>query len=421
MATYGIPGTATYSVTFPTLDAMLASVPDNNRQAIGATAVRNSLFTLWDLAYNGGGGGGVGITVSYGEFIDTTNQVQANISIDQAITFNTTILSSGVTIVSGSQITVSSGGQYQITANFNYEGRYEPNTQGTDTYVAINGTQVPNTKSGQGVYTIKGPSYIFDLNAGDYIEFYLTGGGNGIYSDSSSAGVMPSARVVVTQLGSGIVGPKGPTGIQGPVGFQGVPGLGYQGFQGIPGPGFTGSLGPQGITGSLGHQGYQGYQGPGITGSLGPQGYQGYQGLVGQVGPTGTGNVISYAISLQMSGGYPDAVLGASTSDGKILHNGTSWISGWSNDPIGGITNNYLFTVHHPLNTRLLNMTTHGYNSVNVYSIAVYGKSPAGTQYCTLVQDSAFTQFSVYGVSYMSTGCAQSGLSQVVITFQAAP
>ena len=46
-ATYGIPGTATYSLTFNSLDEMLASVPNNNTQIIGATSVRNSLFTVW--------------------------------------------------------------------------------------------------------------------------------------------------------------------------------------------------------------------------------------------------------------------------------------------------------------------------------------------------------------------------------------
>lgn len=417
MATYGIPGTATYSVTFPTLDAMLASVPDNNRQAIGATAVRNSLFTLWDMS---NGGGGIGVTVSYAEFLDTTNQTQSNPSIDQAITFNTTVLSNGVTIVSGSQITIGSSGQYQITANFNYSS----GTTGSDTYLAINGVQVSNTKSGQGLYTTKDPSYILNLNSGDYFEFYLTNGGAGIYSDSSTAGVMPSARVNIVQIGTGIAGPQGTIGIQGPIGYQGVPGLGYQGNQGSPGPGFTGSIGLQGNVGPQGNIGYQGSPGPGYTGSIGPQGSvgaSGLQGPIGQLGPTGVGNIISYGIVLQMSGGYPESILGASSSDGEILYNGSSWVSGWSNDSIGNSGNNYIFTIHHPLSTRILNMTTHGSNSGNVYSIAVYGKSPAGTQYCTLVQDSAFTQFSIYGVSYMSTGCAQSGLSQVVITFQAAP
>ena len=48
MATYGTPGTPTYSVTFNTVDSMLASVPDNNTQQIGSGDLRNSLFTLWD-------------------------------------------------------------------------------------------------------------------------------------------------------------------------------------------------------------------------------------------------------------------------------------------------------------------------------------------------------------------------------------
>jgi hypothetical protein len=114
--------------------------------------------------------------------------------------------------------------------------------------------------------------------------------------------------------------------------------------------------------------------------------------------------------------GYPQSILGASTSDGLIIHNGFTWsVPGWSSDPIGSISN-YNLTVYHPLNKMVLNMTTHGLNSTNIYSIAVYGKSPAGTQYCTLLQASDFSSFSLYGVSYMSTGCAPSG--KVTITFQ---
>jgi hypothetical protein len=236
MATYGIPGTPTYSVTFNSLDDMMASVPDNNRQAIGATSVRYSLFTLWD----------------------------------------------------------------RIT-----------------TYA-------------------------------------------------------------------------------------------------------TGSVGLQGWQGSQGWQGIVGFQGiQGIQGGEGPTGIQGLQGIQGIIGATGTGYIINYNISVRTMNGYPTQILGASTSDGIILHNGTTWsYFGWSSDPIGNGSNNFLIKINHPLSKRLLNMTTHGTNGSNIYSIAVYGKSPAGTQFCTLVQPTDFSYFSLYGVSYMSTACAQTGTSSVVITFQ---
>lgn len=297
MATYGIPGTATYSVTFNSLDAMMAAVPDNNRQAIGATAVRNSLFTLWEIS--GGLTGGAGTQGPQGPGIGT---------------------------------------------------------QGPQGLIGFQGVQ-------------------------------------------------------------GNVGLQGFQGRQGFQGFQGFQGQGVQGNQGVAGPGYTGSVGVQGNIGPTGI-GTQGPQGLGATGFQGYQGVIGFQGISGDVGATGTGQIIGYSILIQMSGGYPQSILGASSSTGVILHNGTSWISGWSNDPIGNSSNNYLFTIYHPLSTKLLNMTTHGLNLTNLYSIAVYGKSPAGTQYCTLVQASNFTSFSVYGISYMSTSCAQSGSTTVTITFQ---
>lgn len=281
MATYGIPGTPTYSVSFNSLDEMLSVLADNNEQSIQASDVRNSIFTLWG------------------------------------------------------------------------------------NYIAGIGPQ--GWQGVQGVQGIPG----------------------------SFAGI-------------------GATGFQGYQGFQG--GFGYQGYQGTPGPGYTGSIGMQG---------YQGFQGTGPQGVQGITGYQGLQGVqgTGPQGPQGTAGspgIVNYEIKLNMSSGYPNSIASASASNGQILHNGSSWlVAGWSNDPIGNISNNYLLKIYHPLNKRLLNMTTHGVNGNNVYSIAVYGKSTAGTQYCTLIQGLTFSDFSVYGISYMSTGCSQVGASEVTITFQA--
>lgn len=282
MSIYGTPGTATYSVTFNSLDAMLASVLDNNRQLIGSTAVRNSLFTLWEL-------------------------------------------------------------------------------------------------------------------------FYTNVGATGPAGSTGPGG-----------------GPQGVQGLQGLQGFQSS-----QGLQGRQGAGITGSQGTQGFQGRQGFQGFQGSQGS--QGFQGRQGFQGWQGTTtigitgsqGSQGPSGaTFGMMSYGIKVSMVNGIPDTILGASSSMGTIIYNGSTWISGWSSDPIGDSSNNYLLKITHPLG-RILNMTTHGLNSTNIYSIAVYGKSTGGTTYCTLVQPTNFSYFSLYGTTYLSTGCAQTGTSEVIITFQA--
>lgn len=304
MSTYGTPGTATYSVTFNSLDAMLASVLDNNRQLIGSTAVRNSLFTLWELFYTNVGATGPGGPTGPG------------------------------------------GGP-------------------------------------QGFQGLSGPQGLQGLGSQGW-------------------------------QGSGSTGSQGVQGVQGLQGVQGY--QGYQGNDGLigptgPGGGSQGPIGLQGFQG-LGVTGVQGWQG---TSTTGVTGYQGPQGIAG----SSTGGIITgYGIKLNIISGVPDSILGASSSDGTIIHNGSTWSSGWSSDPIGNSGNNYLIKVYHPLN-RILNMTTHGLNSGNIYSIAVYGKSTGGTTYCTLVQPSDFSYFSLYGVTYLATGCAQTGTTEVVITFQA--
>jgi hypothetical protein len=45
--TYSTPGTATYSVTFDTLDQMMAVFPDNNANLIAASDVRDAVLTLY--------------------------------------------------------------------------------------------------------------------------------------------------------------------------------------------------------------------------------------------------------------------------------------------------------------------------------------------------------------------------------------
>lgn len=336
MSTYGTPGTATYSVTFNSLDAMLASVLDNNRQLIGSTAVRNSLFTLWELFYTN-----VGATGPAGP--------------------------------SG-----PAGGPQGFQG---FMG-----SQGFQGIVGLQGWQGSGITGSQGLQGLQG-----------------------------------------RQGFQGLQGTQGLQGVQGNIGGTGI--QGFQGFQGFQGSGTTGSQGFQGRQGFQGFQGFQGWQGSGTTGSQGNQGWQGTttNGVTGSQGPQGlagtsgatSGIITGYGIKIHITNGLPDTILGASSSDGTIIYNGSTWISGWSSDPIGNSGNNYLIKIYHPLG-RILNMTTHGLNSGNVYSIAVYGKSTGGTTYCTLVQPSDFSYFSLYGTTYLATGCAQTGTTEVVITFQAA-
>ena len=113
----------------------------------------------------------------YGSFSDTTNQAVSAANTATAWSANTTEISNGIYIQDGSKITVSNTAIYEI----GYSAQIEK-TQGTNTEVtiwaAINGNPVIRSSSTLGlvsnsVYQLPFVSYIFELNAGDYVQFYF--------------------------------------------------------------------------------------------------------------------------------------------------------------------------------------------------------------------------------------------------------
>jgi hypothetical protein len=47
MSTYGVTVSLTYSVSYPSFDAMMTAVKDNTSGEIQAAQLRNSVLTLW--------------------------------------------------------------------------------------------------------------------------------------------------------------------------------------------------------------------------------------------------------------------------------------------------------------------------------------------------------------------------------------
>jgi len=67
MSTYSTPGTLTYSVSYSSLDAMMADLKDNTSGSIRAIQLRNSVLTLWDR-----GGAGSSASISTINYISNT-------------------------------------------------------------------------------------------------------------------------------------------------------------------------------------------------------------------------------------------------------------------------------------------------------------------------------------------------------------
>jgi hypothetical protein len=114
----------------------------------------------------------------YGSFSDTTIQAVTGVSSPTVWKYNTTELSNGISVVNGSQIKVANKGVYEI----GYSAQLEK-TQGTQAditiWASINGIPVTRSSSitslvANSALQLPFVSYIFELNANDYVEFYFS-------------------------------------------------------------------------------------------------------------------------------------------------------------------------------------------------------------------------------------------------------
>lgn len=114
----------------------------------------------------------------YGSFSDTTNQPVSGANIATVWKYNTTEIFNGISVVDNTKITVQNTGVYEI----GYSPQIEK-TQGTNANVtiwaAINGNPVTRSSSTFGlvsnsVLQLPFVSFIFELNANDYVEFYFS-------------------------------------------------------------------------------------------------------------------------------------------------------------------------------------------------------------------------------------------------------
>lgn len=144
---------------------------------------------------------------SYGAFVDTTDQVAGGANAPQAVTFNTTQVSRGVSIGSPtSRIVVDKQGVY----NFQFSLQVDKTAGGKGTiwiWPRVNGTDIAASAS---VITIKDNdsesvpawNFVLTLNAGDYFELIWEVDTTDLLLESFAATgtrpVIPSAILTVT-------------------------------------------------------------------------------------------------------------------------------------------------------------------------------------------------------------------------------
>lgn len=144
----------------------------------------------------------------YGGFSDTTDQTQTAINTAKAITFNTTDVSRGVTLVSSSRLTVAYAGDY----NLMWSGQFvntDSQIQDVDVWVRKNGTDVagstgrvsvPNKHGSIDGHLLPAWNYFFTLAANDYLELYwaVTNVALSLQHNAASAWAPSTASVIAT-------------------------------------------------------------------------------------------------------------------------------------------------------------------------------------------------------------------------------
>ncbi len=147
---------------------------------------------------------------NYGNFLSTVSQPNAGATAANAITYNTTDLSSGVSVVSSSRITIANAGIYNIQFSAQLQKTSGGDDQ-VDIWLAKNGSNVANSNtttlltSNPG-YEVAAWNFLVQANAADYYELYWSSADTTAEIHAASAGTnptrpaIPSVILSVTQV-----------------------------------------------------------------------------------------------------------------------------------------------------------------------------------------------------------------------------
>lgn len=126
-------------------------------------------------------GGGKFLRSPYGSFSDFTAQTASAADTPKVITFDTTGLSNGVSVASGSRIVISTNpGIYNFQWRIQFQNT-SANVHDARVWVKVNGqslagstgfVSIPSSHAGTDGHIIAGWNYLITLNTNDYIELW---------------------------------------------------------------------------------------------------------------------------------------------------------------------------------------------------------------------------------------------------------
>lgn len=129
----------------------------------------------------------------YGSFSDTTDQTIAAIYTPQAVTFNTTDIANGFSVVSNSRITAAVSGLYDMQFSLQLESNSASSKQ-VYIWLRQNGTDIPNslgeiTIVGSNVTEVPAWNFLVSMAAADYIELMWAADSTNVFVSHHAAEV----------------------------------------------------------------------------------------------------------------------------------------------------------------------------------------------------------------------------------------
>jgi hypothetical protein len=151
------------------------------------------------------------ISRNYGSFSDSSTQNNAGATSANVMTFDTTDLSVGVSVVSSSRITVALPGVYNLLFSSQFLRAGGTGFSTVDVWVRKNGVDVEYSTGAfnvpnSGGKTVASWDYLFNLASGDYIEFLWCSSDTSVQMWAAAAGTgptrptTPSVAVTVMQV-----------------------------------------------------------------------------------------------------------------------------------------------------------------------------------------------------------------------------
>lgn len=145
------------------------------------------------------------VTSPHGQFSDSTSQVAASTTVAYPITFNTTNLSYGVTVVSNSRLTVEFAGVYNLEFRVQMQN-LDSAPQDIEIWARKNGTNIASTNSRFGLaarksagvpfHIIGSLGLVLSLSATDYVELVWNTTSLNASIEAYAAGVTPTRPAV---------------------------------------------------------------------------------------------------------------------------------------------------------------------------------------------------------------------------------